>query len=239
MVVGFGRTIVLEMLYLRLQFLELDTTAPPDLTAIAESLLRFQVAGNCENDGAASSPLLHSVEPELYLDKGGPFYIPRFKLNKRQNDRYDSGRRNITKQIAIREMTVELVQRETQDASWYLLEGKDTPELKAAVEIDVLYSNTADYLQLFCTKLLARAAIRDVSAGTLVIALQPSSSLSRAVDRIIPDKEARVLHLAAEPGSEWDYIHPKATKAEIQNLITSKIGTVPPSPVLLLDMKAL
>ncbi|RYP36755.1 hypothetical protein DL767_003254 [Monosporascus sp. MG133] len=287
MVVGFGRTIVLEMLHLRLQFLDLDTTAPPDPTAIAESLLRFQMAGNWENDGATSSPLLHSVEPELYLDKGGRFYIPRFKLNKRQNDRYNSGRRNITKQIAIREKAVELAQRETHDASWYLLEGKDTPELEGAVEIDVLYSvsravevsrgsflfpvlgvrrdtaetvlalspkqasrirvpqafilpaqNSADYLQLFYTELLARAAIRDASVGTLVIALQPSSMLSRAVDRIATDKGARVFYLAAEPGSEWDYIHPKATKAEIQNLITSKIGTVPPSAVLLLDMGA-
>ncbi|KAI0013413.1 hypothetical protein F4779DRAFT_613561 [Xylariaceae sp. FL0662B] len=38
-----------------------------------------------------------------------------FKLNKKQNDQYNSGRRNITKQIAIREKTVELVQRETHD----------------------------------------------------------------------------------------------------------------------------
>ncbi|RYP65279.1 hypothetical protein DL771_008391 [Monosporascus sp. 5C6A] len=58
------------------------------------------------------------------------------------------------------------------------------------------------------------------------------------MDRIATDKGARVLYLAAEPGSEWDYIHPKATKAEIQNLITSKIGTVPPSAVLLLNMGA-
>ncbi len=287
MVVGFGRTIVLEMLHLRLQFLDLDTGAPPSPTAIAESLLRLQMAGNWENDDAESSPLLHSVEPELYLDKDGRFYIPRFKLNKRQNDRYNSGRRNITKQISLQEKTVELVQHETQDASWRLVEGTDTPEPQAAVEIDVLYSvsrtvevsrgtflfpvlglnrdttetvlalspkqasrirvpqafiipaqKSADYLQLFYTELVARAAIRDVSAGTLVIVLQPSRMLSRAIDRIAADKGARVLCLAAEPSSEWDYIHPKASKSDIQNLITSKIGAVPLSSVLLLDMGA-
>ncbi|RYO86810.1 hypothetical protein DL766_000150 [Monosporascus sp. MC13-8B] len=124
MVVGFGRIIVLEMLHLRIQFLDLDITAPPDPTAIAESLLRFQMAGNWEKDDTASSPLLHPVESELYLDKSGRFYIPRFKLNKGQDDRSNLGHRNITKQIAIREKTVELVQRETQDASCYLLDGK-------------------------------------------------------------------------------------------------------------------
>ncbi|KAI1819734.1 PKS-NRPS hybrid [Xylaria intraflava] len=285
MVVGFGRTIVLEMLHLRLQFLDLDTDAPPDPTSIAESLLRLQMAGNWENDGAENSPLLHSIEPELYLDKANRFYIPRFKLNKRQNDRYNSGRRDITEQISLREKTAELVQRETQDASWHLVEGKDTPDLKAAVEIDVLFSvsrtvevsrgtflfpilglnrdtseivlalspkqasrirvpqafvipaqNSANYLQLFFTELLARAAIRDVAAGTLVIVLQPSSMLTRAIDRLAADKGARVLYVAAEPDSEWDCIHPNATKTEIQSWITLKIGTVPPSAVLLIDM---
>ncbi|KAI0185009.1 putative hybrid NRPS/PKS enzyme [Xylaria flabelliformis] len=287
MVVGFGRTIVLEMLHLRLQFLDLDTGAPPDPTAIAESLLRFQVAGNWENDDAESLPLLHSVEPELYLDNDNRFYIPRFKLNKRPNDRYNSGRRNITKQVSLREKTVELVQRETQDTPWYLVESGGMPELEAAVEIDVLYSvsrtvevsrgiflfpilginrdtaetvlalspkqasrvrvpqafiipaqESADYLQLFYTELLARAALRDVSAGTLVIVLQPSNIFSCAVDRIAADKGARVLHLALEPGTKWDYIHPKSTKADIQKLITLKVGTAHPSSILLLDMGA-
>ncbi|KID72760.1 Polyketide synthase-nonribosomal peptide synthetase [Metarhizium brunneum] len=286
MVVGFGRTIVLEMPHLRLQFLDLDTAVSPDPTAIAESLLCFQMAGSWENDGVIST-LTHSVEPELYLDKGGRFYIPRFKLSKSRNNRYSSGRRDITKQIDIRQHIVELVPPKTQDASWYLLEGKDAPELKAAVEIDVLYSvslaveasggsflfpvlgirrdtaeiilalspkqasrikvpqaftlpapNSVDYLQLFYTELLARASIKDISAGTLVIVLQPTIMFSRALERIATDKGARVLYLAAEPGLGWHYIHPKATKAEIQNWVALNIGAIPPSDILLLDIGA-
>ncbi|KAH0601132.1 hypothetical protein MHUMG1_00003 [Metarhizium humberi] len=285
-VVGFGRTIVLEMPHLRLQFLDLDTAVSPDPTAIAESLLRFQMAGSWENNGVIST-LTHSVEPELYLDKGGRFYIPRFKLSKSRNNRYNSGRRDITKQIDIRHQIVELVPPETQDAAWYLLEGKEAPELKAAVEIDVLYSvslaveasggsflfpvlgirrdtaevvlalspkqasrikvpqaftlpapNSVDYLQLFYTELLARAAIKDISAGTLVIVLQPTIMFSRALERIATDKGARVLYLATEPGLGWHYIHPKATKAEIQNWVALNIGAIPPSDILLLDMGA-
>ncbi|KAI1304521.1 PKS-NRPS hybrid [Xylaria venustula] len=287
MVVGFGRTIVLEMLHLRLQFLDLDTDAAADPTAIAEALLRFQLAANWDNDGEESLPLLHSVEPELYREKGGRYYIPRFKLNKKPNDRYNSGRRDITKQISLHENTVELVQPETQGASWHLVEGKKATQLETAVEIDVLYSVTrtvevsrgtflfpvlginratgepvlalsskhaskvrvpqaliiptqksANSLQLFYTELLARAAMRDVSEGTLVIVLEPSKLLSQSIDRIAADKGARILYLAAEPGSEWGYIHPKATKTEIQSLIISRIGTIPPSSVLLLDLSA-
>ncbi|KAI2612374.1 PKS-NRPS hybrid [Hypoxylon fragiforme] len=287
MVIGFGRTIVLEMLHLRLQFLDLDTNAPPDPTAIAESLLRFHMAESWENDGTENTPLLNSVEPEMYLDKEGRFFIPRFKLNKSQNDRYNSGRRDITKQIAFRETPVELVSPKTHDGSWRLVESKAMSKLKEGVDIDVLYSvsravevlrgtflfpvlgirrDTAqtvlalspkqasivrvpqafilpsqistDYLQLFYTELLARASLRDVSAGTVVIALYPTSILGNAVERITTDKGARVLHLAAEPGTEWDYIHHKATRTEIQNWVTLKIGNTPPSAVLILDFGA-
>ncbi len=284
MVIGFGRTIILEMLHLRLQFLDLDTEAPPDPTAIAESLIRFLLAENWENDSTKNAPLFHSVEPELYLDKDRRGFIPRFKLNKRQNDRYNSGRREILKHVAYQQQPVTLVPPESPDAPWYLIEGKEMPELKAAIDIDVLYSvsravevsrgdfmypvlgtrrdtaetvlalspqqasmvrlpqafiipaqKSTEYLQLFYTELLARAALRDVSAGTIVIMLRPASMLSHAVERLATDKGARVLHLAGEPGSGWDYLHRKSTKTEIHNWITSKIGTEPPSAVLLLD----
>lgn len=281
MVIGFGRTIVLEMLHLRLQFLDLDAEAPPDPTAIAESTIRFHLAENWKDD---STPLLHSIEPELYLDKDRRAFIPRFKLNKRQNDRYNSGRREIIKHIAFRQQPVELVPPKSQNAAWHLVEANTMPGLKAAIDIDVLYSITqavevsrgtflypvlgtrrdttetvlalspkqasmvripqafiipaedsTAYLQLFYTDLLARAVLRDVSAGTIIIVLRPTSMLSYAVDRLATDKGARVLHLADEPGSEWDYLHHKSTKTEVQNWMTSKIGTEPPPSVLLLD----
>ncbi|TWU72717.1 putative nrps-t1pks biosynthetic cluster [Metarhizium rileyi] len=284
MVVGFGRTIVLEMLHLRLQFLDLDTSAPPDATLIAESLLRFQMAASWESEGE-SVKLTHSVEPELYLDKSGRFYIPRFKLSKSRNNRYNSGRRNITKGIDIQKQIVELVSPTTQDTSWHLLEGREAPESKGLVEIDVVYSvsravevdrgsflfpvlgvrrdtaeavlalspkqasrirvpqaftlpapKTADHLQLFYMELVSRTAVKDASAGTLVIVLQPSVGFSRALERIATDKGAKVLYLAAEPGLGWDFIHAKATKGEIESWVASNIGADPPSDILLLDM---
>ncbi|KAK5635444.1 hypothetical protein RRF57_011156 [Xylaria bambusicola] len=283
MVVGFGRTIVLEMLHLRLQFLDLDTEVPADPTAIAEGLLRFQLAATWENEGQ-ETPLLNSIEPEMYRSKEGLFYIPRFKLNKRPNDRYNSGRRDISKQISLKEKTAELI---LQDASWQLVEGTEAPVPTGAVEIDVLYSvrrsvevsrgtflfpvlgltrdtaetvvalsskhaskvtvprahvipaqKSAEYLQLFYAELLARAALRDASAGTLIIVLKPSKILSQAMSRVATDKGAKILYFAAEPDTEWGYVHPKATKTEIEALLTSKIGTTPQSSVLILDLGA-
>ncbi|KAI1367101.1 PKS-NRPS hybrid [Xylaria arbuscula] len=282
MVVGFGRTIVLEMLHLRLQFLDLDTETPADPTAIAEGLLRFQLGATWENEGQ-EVPLLNSIEPEMYRDKEGRFYVPRFKLNKRPNDRYNSGRRDITKQISLKEKSAELIHRD----AWQLIEGTNGPVPTGSVEIDVLYSvrrsvevsrgtflypvlglnrdtaetvvalspkhaskvtvprayvipaqKSPEYLQLFYAELLARAALRDASAGTLVIVLKPNKILSQAIDRLATDKGAKILYLAAEPGTEWGYIHPKATKAEIGALLTSKIGTAPQTSVLILDLGA-
>lgn len=139
MVIGLGRTIVLETLHLRLQFLDLDAEAPPDSTAIAESMIRFHLAENWKDD---STPLLHSIEPELYLDKDRRAFIPR--LNNRQNDRYNSGRREIIKHIAFRQQPVELVPPKSQDAAWHLVEGNTMPEMKAVIDINVLYSVTQE-----------------------------------------------------------------------------------------------
>nr|A0A4P8WAE5.1 RecName: Full=Polyketide synthase-nonribosomal peptide synthetase pyiS; Short=PKS-NRPS pyiS; AltName: Full=Pyrichalasin H biosynthesis cluster protein A; AltName: Full=Pyrichalasin H synthase [Pyricularia grisea]QCS37521.1 PyiS [Pyricularia grisea] len=287
MVIGFGRTIVLEMLHLRLQFLDLDHEAPADPTAIVETFIRLHLAENWKNDGVKITPLLHSVEPEMHIDKEGRGFIPRFKLNKKQNDRYNSGRRKIVKEVPLRQQPVELVPPKSEDASWLLAEGKNMPELKGAIDIDVFYTVTravevsggtflyavlgarrdtkevvlalsptqasiirvpqafiipaqdsVEYLQLFYTELLARAVLRDVAAGTVVVVLRPTSMLSCAVDRLAADRGARVLHLADEPGSDWDYLHHKSSKVQVQDWVKSRLGTEAPPAVLLLDFGA-
>ncbi|KAI1505453.1 putative hybrid NRPS/PKS enzyme [Biscogniauxia marginata] len=138
MVVGFGRTLVLEMLHLRLQFLDIPTTEHPDLVAISEVLLQLEMAGSWDVDGS-EEPLLHSIEPELYLENGRMF-VPRIKLNKNQNNRYNSGRRLITEEVDLQEAVVEVVQH---GSSVSLVESETPPpvaEPSKAVEIDVIHS---------------------------------------------------------------------------------------------------
>ncbi|KAI3317086.1 PKS-NRPS hybrid [Xylariaceae sp. AK1471] len=145
MVIGFGRTIVLEMLHLRLQFLDLDSNAAPNPLAIAETLLRFEVAETWNDNTDTSPSLLHTIEPELSLSEAGKVLIPRFKLNQSQNNRYKSGRRTITEQVDVTHSIVELCYSE-EDGTYELAE-MDFPETVVSrlpqehtVDINVIYS---------------------------------------------------------------------------------------------------
>ncbi|KAL0941609.1 hybrid NRPS/NKS cluster containing protein [Colletotrichum truncatum] len=105
MVVGFGRTIVLEMVHLRLQFLDMNSTAVPEPLRIAEALIRFLTP---ETWSEKPDSLLHSVEPELSICPNGKVLVPRFKLNKHQNDRYNSKRRTIKHPVDVSKSILEL-----------------------------------------------------------------------------------------------------------------------------------
>ncbi|KAI8952322.1 hypothetical protein F4801DRAFT_599995 [Xylaria longipes] len=268
MIIGLGRTLVLEMLHLRLQFLDMPDSESPDATAITESLLRLQMLGQWANDGSGES-LLHSIEPELYLEKGRLF-VPRFKLNKHQNHRYNSGRRQITEDVNLNEAVVEIVHHEQ---SHYLLESgsaSDVRECEAieievthtisrAIEVlkdcflyvvlginratgeralalsltqaslvhlpnafilpDVVLGESEDALQSFYTELLAQSAMRDVVAGDEILALDLNASLAGALRRIAIDRGSNFKCLSTQPNSGWTYIHPKASRLEVERLV--------------------
>nr|AKL78827.1 GLNRPS8 [Glarea lozoyensis] len=97
MIVGFGRTLVLEMSHIRLQFLDVDIPDSLEPQALADVLLRLQITGQWETEGT-NSDVLWTTEPELALDQRR-LMLPRVYLNKAQNDRYNSSRRPITKQL--------------------------------------------------------------------------------------------------------------------------------------------
>ena len=139
MVVGIGRTLVLEMLHIRLQFLDTPHNARPDARSIAETLLRLEVTGTLNQD--EDNSLLYCTEPELFLQEG-QYFIPRFKLNKGQNDRYNSNRRVITNDVDVEQTPVELVHRE---GSYSILKSTIPPshsfkESVRTVDIEVSHS---------------------------------------------------------------------------------------------------
>ncbi|KAI9848698.1 MAG: putative Hybrid PKS-NRPS biosynthetic cluster [Sclerophora amabilis] len=172
MVVGFGRTLVLEMLHVRLQFLDIPQNAHPDSEPIAETLLKLEITDQWEQD--ESSTILHSTEPEIFL-KDGQYFIPRFKLNKSQNDRYNSNRRVITNDVDTQRTTVELVHRE---GSYSVLESRapssrEFRELVRTVEIEVSYSiNRAVEVLKGCFLFPVLGMHR--RTGDLVVALAPT-----------------------------------------------------------------
>nr|CAG28798.1 putative polyketide synthase/peptide synthetase [Pyricularia grisea] len=146
MVIGFGRTIVLEMLHLRLQFLDLESNTTPSASAVAATMLRFDVTGAWDEEhGDMSSGLLHSTEPELFLDAKGRLFVPRFKHNHEMNNRYQSSKANVKEMVDADACTLELC-RSSESETWELSKV-DAPETlplwvsrEHLVDVHVMYS---------------------------------------------------------------------------------------------------
>lgn len=105
MTVGFGRTQLWEIPDLLLQFLDIEASQKPNAYLLAEALLRFKLASMWGKE--LQKDCLWSIEPELVLDKG-EYFIPRILANQKQNDRYNSSRRLITKEVDPRNCSVSI-----------------------------------------------------------------------------------------------------------------------------------
>lgn len=107
MFVGIQRTLVTEMDHLRVQFLNLESLAHAREIQIAQILLKF-MAGDHLHPMIQANELLWYTEPELFL-KDGQSYIPRLKMNRTRNNRYNSLRRLILKDVDRKEANVAIV----------------------------------------------------------------------------------------------------------------------------------
>ncbi|KAJ2995834.1 hypothetical protein NUW58_g1161 [Xylaria curta] len=109
MIVGFGRALLLENEYLRLNFLDIDPEWPISARRIANELLRLLLARKFHSDETISSnSLLWSIEPELALSKDGVLTIPRIVPDRERNNRYNSTRRDINRDVQDDTSVVEL-----------------------------------------------------------------------------------------------------------------------------------
>ena len=97
MVIGAGRNIVLEMEHVRLQFVDFDSPSAVDAEILAGKLLQFEVADTWDHL-LTSQSLLWSLEPEICYQHGR-FILPRIRLSKNRNQRYNSFRRSLTKNV--------------------------------------------------------------------------------------------------------------------------------------------
>lgn len=106
MMVGFGRSLTLEMPDIRLQFLDLDTSEKPNPSLLAEAVLRLRLTAMWETIGTTGD-ILWSTEQELAYEKGRPM-IPRLVLNKKLNDRYNASGRTIIETKDVQKSSVSL-----------------------------------------------------------------------------------------------------------------------------------
>ena len=97
MVVGAGRNIVLEMEHVRLQFVDFDDPSEASALTIGSKHLQFEASDIWERRNKVQK-LLWSSEPEMcYHD--GRFLLPRIRLSKERNKRYNSLRRSTVENI--------------------------------------------------------------------------------------------------------------------------------------------
>ncbi|QQK39474.1 Hybrid NRPS/PKS enzyme, putative [Penicillium digitatum] len=94
---GVQRTLVMEMTHLHIHFLNLHSLQDADANIIATKLLHLEAAEIWDQRGQLEG-ILWSNERELVLENGH-FKVPRFRLSSGRNDRYNSSRRLIIKEV--------------------------------------------------------------------------------------------------------------------------------------------
>jgi len=107
MAIGFGRSAILEVPELRLQFLDFERADGINATKIAEMVLQLQVLRPVRNV-AKHKDLLWAVEPEIVIDADGQQLVPRLKAMNKANDRYNSARRVVTEEVDLTDSSIQL-----------------------------------------------------------------------------------------------------------------------------------
>ncbi|OQD84967.1 hypothetical protein PENANT_c011G03847 [Penicillium antarcticum] len=137
MFTGVQRTLLMEMTHLHVHFLNLYSLREADARTIATKLLHLEVAEIWDQSGQLDG-ILWSNEREIAL-KNGKLQVPRFRLNSRRNDRYNSSRRLIIKEV---ERAKSIVTIQQSDLG-YQIEEKDirsSLSFPDGVEIHVTHS---------------------------------------------------------------------------------------------------
>ncbi|PNP85410.1 hypothetical protein FNYG_01239 [Fusarium nygamai] len=108
MTIGLGRAIINELPQLNLQFLDLPKSSSVGAKMVVEAFLKVKLGKSAE---FTKTPMLWSTEPEVLL-RDGFVTIPRVVPDKERNNRLNSQRRKITKDVYLGETEVVLTDTE-------------------------------------------------------------------------------------------------------------------------------
>lgn len=145
MMAGFGRTLLLESPYLQIQFLDIDPKLSVPAEVVAEALLRLFAAKEWgSSDISNEDHPVWTIEPELALAEDGVSMIPRIIPSQERNCRYNSRRREITKDVDLGASVVE-IEFDEYVSSYALLErsmatAMHSPRNANSTGINVRYS---------------------------------------------------------------------------------------------------
>ncbi|XWW92934.1 hypothetical protein V2A60_000862 [Cordyceps javanica] len=106
MPIGFARSALWEVPELRLQFVDLEDSPRKDPRVLVESLLRFQVAASAQQQSQLNA--LFSIESEVIIDGNSRQQIQRMMPVVDANDRYNSSRREVAKEVSLAESKIDV-----------------------------------------------------------------------------------------------------------------------------------
>ncbi|KAI5925273.1 hypothetical protein F4810DRAFT_718242 [Camillea tinctor] len=182
MMVGLGRSLLLEFPDLQLQFLDIASGVDPDPTMIAEFLLRLVYSGLPEYEG-----ILWTTEHEIAVENGA-VYIPRIMEHVTLNNRYNSTRRAIHQEVHLSETPVELSKGRVREL---VLQNPHnvsaaTPSSAGDLQVQMTVSSaypcmTSDSRALF----LSVGSVVGASKKVLVLSDKNASLLSVPADEVV------------------------------------------------------
>lgn len=139
--VGLCRSIIYELSQLRLQLLDIDRSGKASPTVVTEILLRLQLTAQWE-ENQSQRISLWSMEPEMIIENER-LKILRVMPQKAQNDRYNSAKRMMTKDL---DLVSSVINLEWHDTTYVLREGSDSqtssfrPQSTIQVSCSLLHS---------------------------------------------------------------------------------------------------
>jgi SAM-dependent methyltransferase/NAD(P)-dependent dehydrogenase (short-subunit alcohol dehydrogenase family) len=137
MTVGFFRSLRYELPEAQLQILDLEEASKADASFIAERLLRLEVTAQWKKTDSVGRKLW-TTEPELRL-RNQQVLIPRVLPHMQQNDRYNSAKRAIEKDVDLRECIVSL----NWDGAEYSLREEESTTLPFVLDHRRIYVDSS------------------------------------------------------------------------------------------------
>lgn len=238
MVVGFARAAAWEAPGLRFQFLDLEELRRPDARILAEHLLRFVALGLWGTSGQSSLAPLWSAETEVIINSEGQQLIPRLRALHQLNDRYNSARRVIEKEVKSTDSVVTVSRKNDQ---FFLREKTSSLDISATRILRITHSTLHAVKSTIGYSFVALGASTTTGTRYLVLSNAVSSFVApqEGIQRVcqVPDgREAHFVHLisvyllamqilrTALPGDTVLVYNPSAIIALVFNQLAGAAG---------------
>lgn len=127
MTYGFFRCLCYELPETLIQIIDLETPDSVSSSILAERLLRLETTASMRKNGSLNTKLW-TTEPEVRL-REGRFLVPRLRPEMQSNDRYNSAKREILKDVDLRNAIVTLSWNSTK----YVLREEEQPSLPSVL----------------------------------------------------------------------------------------------------------